>query len=267
MAEASNANALLNELSGELQSLIEGSLLSAISDQNPQSTALQSLKVQLEKAKAKTDKAKAALESEMETLHPKHDVWLNSMISAAKTERRAALLRKHSQRQVREFALDVVRIGLVALAGCLAWQSLFQNDNRAGLAAVGIADGYILLLLFIAALRSNTTYNVSSRFSDVFYFLFMPSRFAALLIVPGLFMAVWFGFAGLYVNSGILLGNLDMLDTPREALMFSLGGFASYGEGDLLTPLAEYLAIAQFTSGILILVCIFALLVNRLSDW
>jgi hypothetical protein len=228
---------------------------------DPQAEGLAAARRKLEQARDAADAASKALQTERKLLSPDEQEWLKGVANAAKGQRLKALLKLRGEHGVSELLLDLARMAYALLAVALGWWALTGEHHSLGRFAVGLADLYLVLMLVTAALKSNATYPQLESLAKVLYYYAMPTRVAALVLIPALFVAVWLGFAALYLDAGIVA-----LDTVNEALFFSFGGFGTYGSG-IASEGARTLAMAELGNGILILICIFALVINRLSDW
>lgn len=125
--------------------------------------------------------------------------------------------------------------------------------------AIAISDLYLLIVLLLAALRSDDE-ALMGRHSWMAEFF--PRRTAGLLIVTLLFVAIVSGFAGLYVGTAVF----SSFKTPLDALYISAFtlAFTDYapkpGYGQLVV-------LGQLVTGVLSLVALFPLLISRISNF
>lgn len=164
---------------------------------------------------------------------------------------------------------DILRCSSVLLLVLLALIALIwftQLSAWAGLPAVLGPSLYILAILYAAAHRSDV--KMGSHVGDAnLWDVIFPTRRAGVVLVLLFLTAFVLGFADLYIYSGIVLDKCNILDTPMEAIYFSFVTLATLGYGDFsfLSSLSQWLVMAELFSGVLLLVCTFALLIARLS--
>src|SRR5262249_16682791 len=151
--------------------------------------------------------------------------WLEYVEDGAKALRAEETTSKVPWR--RHAAADVVRLLVLGAVLELGRWSLYSKAAT-GRWAIGLSVGYMILLLVTAAFSSSTAYKLPKQLVFIFDFLIMPTRIAALLVVPLLFGAMLYGFAGLYLQAGASFPNDVPVDTVDKALFFSFGGFANY---------------------------------------
>lgn len=242
-----------------LDGAIQANVLNSVPSSDPNAVALAKLRGDLVAASAAAAAARKKHNEEVTALNKTQEDWLKSMKAAAEEERRSVLLKTETKDQLREAGLDLVRLAIAAAAFVLGYLGVMRGDAAAARLALWLANGFMVALLVTAALHSNTTYGIVRPLGKRLYFFVMPTRVSVLLLMPLLFAAVWLGFAGEYLVAGIS-------KSINDALFVSLGGFASYASG-ITSDAGQTLAMLQLSNGILILVCIFALVINRLSDW
>ncbi len=69
-------------------------------------------------------------------------------------------------------------------------------------ATIGLATVWIAAILLAAAIRSDQIYALHGGRLGSWLYNVMPSRLFAPLFVTGLFVAIWLGFATLYMSAG-----------------------------------------------------------------
>ncbi len=124
-----------------------------------------------------------------------------------------------------------------------------------------VADGYIALILWIAACVSQGTNKLRR---------FLPHRTTALLMLLMFAIALILSFAGLYIETNSIKAAADkaVLSTVTDAIYFSVVTITTLGYGDF-TPqstCAKYIVISELASGILLLIGALPLVVSRLSN-
>lgn len=141
-----------------------------------------------------------------------------------------------------------------------------QWSAWAGLPAVVGPSLYILAILYAAAYRSDVKMGSHTGDANLWDVIF-PTRRAGIVLVLLFLTAFVLGFANLYSYAGIVLDKCNILDTPMEAIYFSFVTLTTLGYGDFsfLSNLSQWLVMAELFSGVLLLVCTFALLIARLS--
>ncbi len=155
------------------------------------------------------------------------------------------------------FALLLIVLGIISI-----WCKEFRLFSWL---TIGGANTYLIIVLFLSAYRSDTKARTGT--DPRTYDCLFPSRTAGVLLVPSLFLALVFGFAGLYIDldTNALSQNIE---TPIKAIHFSLVTMLTLGSGiEACVDYARMLVIGQLSSGVLLFFCIFPLLITRLSDF
>lgn len=135
-----------------------------------------------------------------------------------------------------------------------------------GALTVSLTLTYMLLLLLAAAHRSDVKMG-SRKGSQNFLDSIFPTRVAGIFLVLCFLASLVVGFAALYMKTGIVFGCCNKADTAWEAIYFSFVTLTTLGYGDffILSYWSELLIALELLSGIVLLICIFALLIARLS--
>ena len=122
-----------------------------------------------------------------------------------------------------------------------------------------VSDLYLSIVLLLAALRSDDE-GFLDRHSWITFFF--PLKTTGVLVVMLLFVAVIFGFAGLYVGTDIFTPG----KTPLDAIYIScfILGFTDYSPR---SGYGQLVVIAHLASGVLLLVALFPLLISRISTF
>jgi len=130
-----------------------------------------------------------------------------------------------------------------------------------GTMAVALADAAMFAILVIAAIRSNETYDRLKKLSPTLYNT-LPSRICAIPVVTLLILTLSFGFAGIFAAEHTALAGLS-------ALYHSVITLTGLGLADaaILDDGLRRAMMFELGSSILLIVCILALLVNRISDF
>ena len=152
---------------------------------------------------------------------------------------------------------DIVLIVIFSLVSAAGMVSVFLGYRFLAWIVIVIADLYLLIVLLLAALRSD-----DDGFLDRHPWItgFFPRKTAGILVVGLVFLAIVSGFAGLYVGADVFPSG----KTPMDALYISLFilGFTDYspkpGYGQLVV-------IAQLISGVLLLAALFPIHISRIS--
>jgi hypothetical protein len=109
---------------------------------------------------------------------------------------------------------------------------------------IAISDAYLLIVLVLAAIRSDDESFLDKHPWITFFF---PLKTTGLLVATLVFVAVVSGFAGLYVGT----------DVFRP-------GFTDYSPN---SGYGQLVVMAQLTSGVLLLIALFPLLISRISTY
>lgn len=186
------------------------------------------------------------------------------------------------KRAGREDALRIAVLGVFAAIGVV---SLFNGMPWLGLLAVGLSDVYLLAILYAASIRSDDSYRYRGWSYDWSYEI-LPSKLWATVFVVFLFAAIWLGFAGLYTGvenretgtdsrTEISVSAQDPATerryapyTTSDALRTSFLTLATFdgppqGAGDG----ARSLIVSELANAVLLIIGIFAMLINRISDF
>ena len=177
-----------------------------------------------------------------------------------------------------EVPWDVAR--LVVVWGLALWARQSPGESS-GFWAVFIANAYMAFLLITAGIRSDRTYPIPDRVRAVLY-MFMPTRLVAIFFVAGLFSANLWGYAALYeaVTTGVAP---QMTSSPNQvtdtaptvtpvysrdkALELSFLTLATF-DGPTDEPAeVRSLMLWELRSAILLVIGIFAMLINRISEF
>lgn len=157
---------------------------------------------------------------------------------------------------------DLVWLGIMGIVSGLGYLAYLSGSCNLGVAAVALTDVAMFSILLIAALRSNTSYRwlaaLAPKFRNV-----LPSRVFAIALVILFIAATALGFAGIYA------GVSPALFTHHEALYHSVVTLAGLGFNDtnLLTDSLQVVMMWELVSSVLLVICILALLINRLSEF
>ena len=145
--------------------------------------------------------------------------------------------------------------GLVTGIGILSGP---LRSQLAALTAIVAVDGYLSVVLVLAALR--TDHAPTFRESNPWIARWFPRRTAGFLLVIFLLASVVFGFAGFYIGSDVFCQDKSWLDAIY--ISFQTLGFSDFhpkgGHG-------QRVVIAELASGVLLLIGAFPLLVSRMS--
>jgi hypothetical protein len=155
---------------------------------------------------------------------------------------------------------DIVLLLIIFLVSTAGMISVFVSCRPLAWIVIVISDFYLTIVLLLAALRSDDE-GFLDRHAGMAAF-FPTRRTVGLLIVTLLFVAVVSGFAGLYVGTEVFSPS----KTPLDALYvssFTLA-FTDY------SPKAGYgqlVVLAQLSSGVLLLIALFPLVISRISTF
>ena len=166
-----------------------------------------------------------------------------------------------------ELCHDLARIGIVLLLGFCGLLSILFRQSPLGWIAIGATDLCIVALLLSAAIRSDTTYPISKRAHDRLSEL-MPTKLVAPVFVGLLFVALWLGFAGL-LHSSTGFDHSAPACSAHGALSQSFVTLTTLDHGDncTLTSGMTLVVVCELGSAILFFIGVFALLINRISEF
>jgi len=159
----------------------------------------------------------------------------------------------------RETSRDLVLLLSVFLVSAAGIASVFLSYRTLAWIVIALSDSYLLLVLLLAALRSDDE-SFSGR--HPWASNFFPRRTAALLLVLLLFNAVLSGFAGLYVGTEIFAST----KSPLDAIYISVFTLALTD----YSPKAGYgqlVVMGEVVNGVLLIVALFPLLISRISTF
>jgi hypothetical protein len=136
----------------------------------------------------------------------------------------------------------------------------------AAIIGILISDGYVIGAQWCAAAVSSAERPTAEQKNR------LPTRQAALLIVPLLAIALVTSFAALYLAShGVLstAATAAPLKSWNDAIYFSVVTFTTLGYGDFVPHSvgAKWIAIFELGSGLLLLIGAFPLVIARISTW
>ncbi len=155
---------------------------------------------------------------------------------------------------------SLVAVGSGVLSLYFDWHSLSWISILA-------TDLYLFAVIFTAAIRADKksgTYQCGWAASWLF-----PSRRIGVITIPIMAVALVISFAGLYWS---LNGNGNFtsdFSSHTDALYFSLVTLTTVGYGDIapLSESARGFVIFEISSGFLVLIGAFPLLISRVSDF
>ena len=150
----------------------------------------------------------------------------------------------------------VIFLILAVLALCcrVGWLAIF---------VVLLVNGFIVCLILCAA-RTAEAGNPRG-FNEKFPWL--PSRIAALVLVPLLLFAEIVAFADIYIWSGGVVSDAAKLGNAVDAVYFSVVTITTLGYGDFhpINLPAKVAVMGELLCGIIMLIGAFPLLVGRLN--
>lgn len=247
-----NLNKLINVLEVELTALV--SLVSA------EDTAVEDVANAINEFKANFDKTKTEI---LRYNKPEYKEFNDAKMHLSSIEESFDSLQR--KEQISSYKPDLIYGIWVAL---LVFLGVFSaNLKIAGLGYITLTMAVLTLIavLLIAGIRSNVTYNWE-KFSERLYNT-LPSRFFALFIVPSFLIAIWLGFGGVYAGS-FCMETWDALyhsGLTISTLGYALGDFPCLSPDQVLA--LKKVMLAELWSGILGIVTVLALLVNRVSTF
>lgn len=183
----------------------------------------------------------------------------------------------------------------VAVITVLAF--MFGRDSRIFFWAISIIDGYLIWVLFAAAVRSdaknkNIGWNRDLNRDKFKYWcaILFPNRAVGFLMVILFFFTLVLSFGGIYRTAGTGDFNYPSIQAVRtnstnhvaetnlvslpitnnaNACYFSLVTISTVGFGDYtpITPWAKWLVMWEIASGFLLLVTTISFLVSRMADF
>lgn len=146
----------------------------------------------------------------------------------------------------------------------ISLSSLFwQWHNLIPIIIVGLIDCYLLLLLLIAAIRSDENKPLWDR---KWHLLVFPSRVVGFFLFGTFFLTIIIAFASIYFRSASQLSNFSA--DRFESFYLSFTTSTSLGFGDV-APNSKFLkeiGIFQIGSSINLFVGAFSLLMSRISS-
>ena len=137
--------------------------------------------------------------------------------------------------------------------------SVFASSRVLAWIVIGISDFYLFVVLLLAALRSD---NERFLHEHAWIKTVFPRRTPALLVAGFIFIAVVSGFAGLYVGA-------DIFSPPKSPLdAFCISAFTlAFTDYSPKPGYGQIVVLAQFASGILLLIALFPFLISRISTF
>jgi Ion channel len=168
----------------------------------------------------------------------------------------------------RNWKTDGAQIAFSILLLLLAIGALGWEAQCLGLLVIVLADLFVMSLIVCAAIKS-TPANAGGDWESWPY---LPTRLAALILLPSLLVALVVAFGSLYLwTKGVYLGgkNGSLLTDHWDALYFSVVTITTLGYGDFLPveSCARWTVMGELASGIIMLVGALPLLVGRLTNW
>jgi len=162
---------------------------------------------------------------------------------------------KQDRQDRKDDARLLVIFGVVTVIGILSGPLRCQ---LAALTAIVAVDGYLSVVLVLAALR--TDHAPTFRESNPWIARWFPRRTAGFLLIIFLLASVVFGFAGFYIGSDVFRQDKSWLDAIY--ISFQTLGFSDFhpkaGHG-------QRVVIAELATGVLLLIGAFPLLMSRMS--
>ncbi len=174
--------------------------------------------------------------------------------------------RKSPGNKPRLKSADGILVLVAALLLVIGYFPSFSGNSFWGGSVVIVSVVSIAMIIFGATVRSDMTYHYRClkfiRDRDV-----LPSRFYALFIIPAFLVAIWFGFGGMYADiaemsrldalyhSGVTITTLGYLPgLPQEIPAYAVST-------------VKWLMLLELGSGVLGIVAMLALLMNRISEF
>lgn len=167
----------------------------------------------------------------------------------------------------KNFRIDFFLVVASLVAVGSAFLSLYKGWPVLSYGSILATDVYLIAVILTAAVRADKKNN-TYQFEWVACWLF-PSRRVGVLTIPLLALVLIVSFAGLYysINGG---GNFKPdFATDTDALYFSFVTLTTVGIGDIapLSEEARKLVMFEISSGFLILIGAFPLLISRVSNF
>jgi voltage-gated potassium channel Kch len=167
-----------------------------------------------------------------------------------------------------ETVITDVGLTVASVVACIfGTVSLFFGWRCLSWASIIFVDSYLIAVILTAAIRAdkkNKTYQSEWKANWLF-----PSRRVGVITIPLLAFALIIAFAGLYWSTH---GERDFkgdFSTYIDSLYFSLVTLTTVGYGDI-APLSEFarkIVMLEISSGFLVLIGAFPLLISRISDY
>lgn len=158
-----------------------------------------------------------------------------------------------------ELFYDFARVSFVGGIALFAYFSIGVVRPWPGWTAIVVADLYIAAILLSAAIRSDDTYRFRCTFAMDTLYQVMPSTIAALVFVPALFCAVWWGYACVYAALPSV--------TNEKALDVSFYALAVFAGTENAPVELHSLLKWQTVNAMATLLLIVSMLVNRISEF
>ncbi len=159
----------------------------------------------------------------------------------------------------KETTRDVVLILIMSVVSAAGMISVFAGSRLLAWIVIGISDLYLLIVLLLAALRSD-----DDAFLDRHSWItgFFPRTPAGILVVALVFLAIVSGFGGLYVGIDVF----PVGKTPLDALYISffIMGFTDYSPAP---GYGQLVVMAHLVSGVLLLAALFPIHISRISTF
>jgi voltage-gated potassium channel Kch len=160
---------------------------------------------------------------------------------------------------------DVPQMGFSLVALSFAVAALLWEIGWIGVLSIIAIDLFVVGLIVCTAVKSTP----KCRGGDEETWPYLPTRPAALIMLPILLIGLVTAFAGVYLwSAGITVGTA-LLSGRIDALYFSAVTITTLGYGDFLptNSCAKVAVMGQLASGFIMLVGALPLLVGRLSMW
>jgi len=161
--------------------------------------------------------------------------------------------------------LLLASIILVTVSGFSVWNSLWWL----GLICIVIAEIYLVAVLALAAYRSDkvsrdSNFEVPNWMNNVF-----PTRLVGCFVVISLLVTLTLSFASLYIALNSSVPFKVPFNSSFDAIYFSYVTISTLGYGDFspVSDLAKSVVLLQLSSGLLLLVGVFPLLISRISKF
>jgi hypothetical protein len=139
--------------------------------------------------------------------------------------------------------------------------------------AICLIDGYLLLVLFAAAVRSDAKHRFLKGGNKSFMYCLFPRRISSFLMVILFFSALVMSFAAIYLclaqSEKFGRDPVPNISGCLDALYFSLVTISTVGFGDYAPsdPPGKLAVMAEILSGILLFIGAFPLLISRIADF